>query len=744
MKYRALLVVLVVAFAKAELSKAQSIPAPKKQKIGLVLSGGGAKGLAHVGALKVIDSLGIKIDYVAGTSMGAIIGSLYASGYTGKQLDSIIKRTDFNNIVSDDIPRSAKTIKEREDTEKYAVTLPFKDFKIQLPSSLSKGQNVYNLLSRLLAHVKDVDDFSKLPIPFICIATDVENGEEVVLESGDLPKAVNASGALPSLFAPVEINGRLLIDGGVTDNYPIIKLMERSMDVIIGVDVQEDFKTRSELASALDILSQINNFRTINDMKVKAPLTDVYIVPDISSYSVVSFDKGTSIIKSGSVAALEKLDQLKLLATDSYQRQPLNRVVNDSIYVTSINTSGNDSYSRAYILGRFKIKTPVKVAYMDISNGINNLQATNNFSKINYELNYNNDGSELELELIESDVRNYLHLGLHYDELFKSAALVNLTRKSVLFADDKISADLIIGDNIRYNIDYFIDKGRYWSVGIHSDYIRFQKDVSVALIGPLQSGALPGINSIDLKYREWNQRLYFQTRLEKKLSITTGLEIKSQNIFTETLITANLQENRTTFDNSSTTSLYGSVLYDSYDDFNFANTGWKIKGNFQFYAWNTDFDTQYNQFSIAQLEVGRAVSYGKLSLKATGNVGVTIGYPNNASFNFFLGGYGNRPVTNFISFYGYDFISITGDSMIKFLVDMDYEIFPKNHLSFHVNLASVDDKLFDNGDWITKAQYTGYALGYGVDTFLGPVEVKYSFSPQQNDAEFFVVLGFRF
>lgn len=159
-----LLIWFLLCFFSAKAQNKDSVPS--KAKVGLVLSGGGAKGLAHIGVLKVIDSLGVKVDYVAGTSMGAIIGSLYAVGYSGKQLDSIFKEVDFDNILSDNLPRSSKALYERENSEKYAVTLPFDRFKIALPSALSRGQNTYSLLSRLTLHVSDINDFSKLPIPF--------------------------------------------------------------------------------------------------------------------------------------------------------------------------------------------------------------------------------------------------------------------------------------------------------------------------------------------------------------------------------------------------------------------------------------------------------------------------------------------------------------------------------------------------------------------------------------------------
>ena len=145
-----------------------------------------------------------------GTSMGAIVGGLYASGYTTSQLDSIFRNTDFDQIIQDNLPRSAKTFYEKEAAERYALTLPFSKFKVSIPAAFSGGQNIYNELVRVLYHVKDVRDFNQLPIPFFCIATDVETGEELLLDEGYLPEAIMASGTLPSLFEPMEVDGRIL------------------------------------------------------------------------------------------------------------------------------------------------------------------------------------------------------------------------------------------------------------------------------------------------------------------------------------------------------------------------------------------------------------------------------------------------------------------------------------------------------------------------------------------------------
>jgi NTE family protein len=252
-----------------------------------VLSGGGAKGLAHIGVLKVIEEAGIKIDYIGGTSMGAIVGGLYASGYTARQLDSIFKTADFEAIIQDFIPRKSKNFYEKENDERYAIMLPFSNFKLGVPASLSKGLYNYNMITRLTNHVYHVRDFNELPIPFLCIATDIETGEEVLLNKGFLAQAILASGAFPTLYSPIEIDGKYLIDGGVVNNYPIEDLKKMGADIIIGVDVQDDLKDREQLQDASRILVQISNLQMIQRMNNNREMTDIYIKPEVSDFSVI-------------------------------------------------------------------------------------------------------------------------------------------------------------------------------------------------------------------------------------------------------------------------------------------------------------------------------------------------------------------------------------------------------------------------------------------------------------------------
>ena len=717
-------------------------------KVGLVLSGGGAKGFAHIGVLKVIDSLGIKVDYVAGTSMGAIIGSLYASGYSGKQLDSLFKSLNFDDVISDNLPREAKTFYERVNSEKYVISLPFDNFKLKLPSAISGGQNVYNLLTKLTLPVSEIHDFNKLPIPFFCIATDIETGQMIVLDKGNLAQAITASGAFPSLFRPVIIDGRILIDGGVSNNYPIDELKAKGVEKIIGVDVQDSLVTREELTSAPEILLQINNYRTINEMKKKVQKTDVYIKPNIKDFTVISFSEGREIVKSGEHAALLKIDELKSLSTvkkDSNKIE-IKNIHLDSITINNIILNGNIRYSRAYILGKLKLKSRTKVSYDQFSKGVNNLVATNNFDSFQYEFHksQNMEGYNLVAILKESEITTFLKLGLHYDDLYKSAGLVNFTKKRLLFDDDLASLDVILGDNVRYNFEFFIDKGFYWSIGVKSRFNQFNKNVNANLL--LQDGnqVLSSLNKIDIKLQDFTNQVYLQTQFRKDFVLSLGGEHKRLKIKSETIIDET-QNDEILFENTDYLSLFGTLKLDTYNNKFFPKRGFYFNGDFHLYLHASHFNNEFSQFSMSKAEIGYAFSLSdKFAVNLQSQGGFKIGDNSTSSLNFALGGYGNNFINNFVSFFGYDYISLTGNSFVKGAIVLDYEIFKKNHLTLVANYANIEDGIFNNGEWFSTPDYSGYAIGYAIETFLGPLQAQYSWSPENSQGYWFFNVGFWF
>lgn len=741
MKYSFLLIVFLVAFSSFGQEK-------EEVKVGLVLSGGGAKGLAHIGALKVIEEAGIKLDYIGGSSMGAIVGGLYAAGYSAHELDSIFQEINFNILIQDDIPRGAKTFHEKEEDEKYALTLPFDNFSISFPSSLSKGQNIYNLISKLTLHLGGNQDFSKLPIPFFCIAADIETGEQVILESGSLAKAVSASGAIPSVFSPVIIDGKILTDGGVVNNYPVAELRKRGAEIVIGVDVQDSLADRKHLLGAFDILTQINNFRTISQMKENIKLTDIYIKPNIKGFGVLSFEKGSAIIDSGEVAARNKLKDLQLLnLKQGTTPKPRGKVeIVDTINIDALTIQGNSSYPRAYVLGKLNLKYDSNYTIDNLTDGINKLSATGNFNRINYILTSKKDSYSLALQLEESRSKTFLRLALHYDNLYKSGALINITKKSSLLTNDVASLDVVLGDNFRYNFQYYIDKGYYWSLGAKSRYNSFNKGVPFDFVNSNSDVEGIGINKIEVDYQDFTNQLYLETQFQQILSFGLGLEHKFLKITSETLgDNSTNANNNATFEKSHYYSTFGYLKLDSFDNKYFPTKGVYFDGDFHLYLLSSDFNNNFNNFSIARGAVGYVFTpFNKFTTRISSEMGFKIGPENTNSLDFFLGGYGNDFINNFIPFFGYDFISISGDSYIKGALEFNYEIFRKNHITLSANFANVENELYSTGNWFSTPDYTGYALGYGLETFLGPLEVKYSFSPEIKENQWFISLGFWF
>lgn len=738
------LIVLFLCFICIAKNFAQNID--QKPRVGLVLSGGGAKGLAHIGALKVIEQSGIKIDYVAGTSMGAIIGGLYASGYSPAQLDSIFNQTNFSKLIQDKLPRAAKTFKEREESERYAISFPFDNFNLSLPAGISKGQNIYNLLAQLTQHI-DTEDFSQLQIPFFCIATNIETGEEVLLDRGNLAQAMSASGAIPTLFRPVEIDGKLLTDGGVVNNYPISELKSKSLDYIIGVDVQDSLYPRQKLKSGLDVMAQVNNFRTIKAMKTKREKTDIYIRPDIKEFSVLSFDEGKIIIANGEKACLEKYEELveisKLQDIKEIKKKPLN--ISDSLLIGNIEITGNISYPRNYIKGKLRIDTDSKIAYKDLNNGLNNLSATGNFNRITYDLKKLQNNTDLILKLEENKNNTFLKLAGHYDQLYKTGILINLTHKNLFLTNDIISLDFVLGDNIRYDFNYFIDKGKYWSIGLKSRFNHIEDNVDFDFVQQNSNIGEFDVNQIRLEVDDFTNQFFLETRILQDFRFRTGVEQKNLKASTQTI--GNIIDDEveaTIIEKFNLLSLFGKLDYDTLDNKFFPTEGVFFDGEFHLYM--EDFNrSDFEQFSIASGSLGYVFSpIPKISTTLSSDLGFRIGQNELTGLSFFLGGYGNKTINNFRAFYGYDFFSLSANSYIKGLLEIDYNFYSKNHIIFSANFANIDDDILTTGKWFSTPDFSGYALGYGLDSIFGPLELKYSYSPETKDSQLLLSLGYKF
>jgi len=252
------------------------------------------------------------------------------------------------------------------------------------------------------------------------------------------------------------------------------------------------------------------------------------------------------------------------------------------------------------------------------------------------------------------------------------------------------------------------------------------------------------VNKIGAELYDLTNQFYLQTQLQNELSVTIGAEHKLLNIATETIISTQNQD-KTIFEDSDYISLFGNAKFDSYDNKYFPSKGLYFNANAHVYLYSSDFNNNFSEFSVLSVDFGYAHSFfDKLSVNLTTDGGLTLNSKDNRYLNFVLGGYGNNFINNFKSFYGYDYLSLPADSYIKASINLDYEIFNKNHLVLGANFANVEDDLYETGNWFSLPDYSGYAFGYALESFVGPIEVKYTFSPETDESFWFFNLGFWF
>ena len=289
------LILLILPFSLAYTS-------PRK-KVGIVLSGGGAKGVAHIGVIKALEELNIPIDYIAGTSIGAIIGGLYSIGYTSEQLETIVKQTDWINLLTDKVSREKIPFPFKSNDSKYLVSFPFNNSEKN--GGIIKGKNISQLLHQLTEGYQNVTNFDSLPIPFACIATDMARNQKEVIRFGKLSEAMRASMAVPIVFSPIYSGQKVLIDGGFKDNLPIDVVKSMGADIIIGIDVQSELSDADNLHSIAGIANQLMLMICQSSLDESTKDIDAYIKVDVENYNAASFTKAaidTLIIRGENAA----------------------------------------------------------------------------------------------------------------------------------------------------------------------------------------------------------------------------------------------------------------------------------------------------------------------------------------------------------------------------------------------------------------------------------------------------------
>src|SRR5262245_54895750 len=299
---------------------AQAVPAAEgeRPRVGLVLSGGGARGAAHVGVLKVLDEMRVPIDAIAGTSMGAVVGGLYASGMSAQEIETLISSLNWQDAFRDRPPREELGFRRKQDERNFLVryALGFTREGFVLPPGLVQGQKLEQVLRNAALPVAEIQRFDRLPIPFRAIATDLETGQAVVMDSGDLVTAMRASMSAPGVFAPSQRDGRLLVDGGLVDNLPVDVARAMGVDVLIAVDVSFPLQTRDELTSPLDVTNQafaiLIRSRT-REQRDRLTPADIIIEPPLGRFESADFSRVPQALRAGEDGARQAEQDLARL-----------------------------------------------------------------------------------------------------------------------------------------------------------------------------------------------------------------------------------------------------------------------------------------------------------------------------------------------------------------------------------------------------------------------------------------------
>lgn len=691
---------------------------PKNPRIGLSLSGGGAKGFAHIGVLKVLDSLGVKVDYISGTSMGAIVGGLYASGYTGKEIEQIVMDTDFYSLIANEKTRQETSFFNKS-VDKYILTVPIKDGKINvLPKAISTGQKNIYMLKELFKNVSTITDFSKLPIPFMCVATNLESGKMKLFENGDLVSSIMASSAFPSLMDPVKINDSLYIDGAMTINYPSKPLKDKGIDIVIGVDLSQGLSSRKDLQSAISILNQVIDFGIQKETKNQYHYTDINIHPNLDGTGATSYDAKKAILDSGYVEAQKYAQTLSLLPKreDILLRAPMSSVYSNVYKIDSLILENDHIFRKNYVLGKMNLKIPSLQTYGGINKMIDKLYATNNYRLINYDIVQGNDKNYLKLDVTEDDTRFFLKFGLHYDEIFKTGLLLNATAKRLLFRNSTVSLDIVVGDQPRYYFNYFIDNGYIPGLGVYA------------------SGM-----SLDLKdeagniFEKWNwfrSEVFLQSIWRDKYAVGAGI---SSDYFDSKITGTTGYNNSQNFLNA-----YAFIKSDTQDDRSFPTRGLYLSAEGKL----LDILNKFDDGRILQFKIDTQLNFpvtNWLTYRLGLFGGFTIGDNLSPYYNYRMGGIFDQNLGNFVAFQGYQFGQTVAQNILISSSTAQFRLSKNFFADANFSFANLFDDL--NVDDILHVSDSSAGLTAGYKSPFGQIKVNYSHSLKINRGMFSVILG---
>lgn len=739
-----LITCLCITGLQAQSHKSQSSSRPK---VGVVLGGGGAKGASHIGVLKYIEEMGIPIDYVAGTSMGSIIGGLYALGYTPEEMTKLIATINWSEYIGNKIDRSSMSLETRERTSSTFLNVPFslqslfdKDpntkFINSLPSAYVNNSSLVNLFNDLCVGYQEQMDFNDLPIPFACVATDIVTGEEVVLRSGSVPTAMRASMAIPGVFSPVSIDDMVLVDGGLVNNFPADVLREMGADIIIGVEVTNEKKiTREDIQSLPQLLGRLVTNSTNGKRKENRELCNIHIVPDVSGFGMLSFTPKAidTLVNRGYKKAAQYHDQLLAIKQHLDNQADYNlgkelhapkayNLLEDSVVVNSIEFNNVSERDSRWLMRKGGLEVGKTYSKNEIERAINIYRGTGCFDEITYNVKEQDsvhvrgvlsDSYDLSINM-KAAKANVVGLGLRYDTEEGAALLLKIGLNEKSFDGSKLDFKLKLSYNPKVSLVYTYAQPALASFSAAYNY---RNEHFSALV--------ENNKSVNLHYQQHKVSGYISQFHMLNFSTNIGLS------FNRTIYDLLSMEEASSVDSilrdNSMLVPFINLTYDNLDDSYFAKHGISAHLSTHFYYEVIEkrkyFDVNLAFQGYITPNNGRFTIipqvYGRFSINRD---------PMHSYFNL-MNTYGSeiagRHFENQMPFIGVGSIDANMSSITSILrCDLRYNFYGKHYLTAMYNIKTDwSDLSYSTFPQMLKFSLNGAGLKYSYNSIIGPVSL---------------------
>jgi NTE family protein len=763
----------------------------RRPKVGLVLSGGGAKGAAHIGVLKYIEEAGIPIDYIAGTSMGSIVGGMYALGYSSDEILGIISCIDWDRMISNQVDREKVSFNGKVEKGVYVITLPFslntrnedlqsRSFRNSLPTGIVSGDNLINLFNSLSVGYSDPLLFSELPTPFICIATNVVSGEPDILDRGEFTKALRASMAIPILFDPIKMNNTLYVDGGLTSNFPAEQCRAMGADYIIGVSMSPGLEDNPEkLSSILSQVKQLKEVITDKDFEQYNEQCDIFISPDLKGVGMLSFDAESvaRVTQSGYEAAsaqAAKFEWLKemiysdagMVDEEPVEKKKAINILSQNVKISNIELIGVNKEMERWIHRACRIKVGDNVCKADIDETVAMYYGTGSYDSVTYTLHSDSsspDGYILRFNFVEKPPHN-LGFGFRFDTQDMLSVLLHIGINNNRMSGFKAALDTKLGGNqwLKLNLSY----GYLLYPKVNFAYHFRNSELDVYDMDQLE---------MNERFLQHKFRLYLSENYSRTFSLGAGIEAE---VLTPKKVMYSLYE--VMDEDYSSVNTLGLFAYLSFDNLNksrFPTRG--VKGRVDF-TWK---DASFSSQGIKKLQLGSLVFglegyipvvkdrfviepklYGSFLFGPGATSGTDGGWnamfkgpvPKYPYMNNMIGGAEmGRYIDHQLPFVGLNKASFAFNNVAIVRADFRVRVHKNHYLTamFNYCRSSIDLKNFfnesDTMQWSEMYDYNasnwwGAGLRYSIDTKVGPLHFDITSSNISKRINLYLSFGYFF